>query len=100
MSKHEYRSNQEKNAQKAKRNRALVELAKAGGCVDCGLDEPDILEFDHVPERGEKLRDIGPMVASGAGVAVLLAELAKCDVVCPNCHRRRTNVRRQFGRTC
>lgn len=51
------------------------------------------MEFDHVPERGPKLFNVGGS-RSGVSHIKMLAELAKCDVVCPNCHRRRTNERR------
>lgn len=90
-------NSKEKNAARAARNRAIVEAARAGGCVDCGLMEIAIIEFDHVPERGPKAWSIGVMVASGRGAKLLREELAKCDPVCPNCHRRRTLARLQFG---
>jgi hypothetical protein len=44
------------------------------------------MDFDHV--RGEKLFGIGPGVASH-GLKALATEIAKCDLVCANCHRRR-----------
>lgn len=59
-------------------------------CVDCGEPDPAVLEFDHVAEkRGE----IGRMVAEGASVAWLREEVSRCEVVCANCHRRRTQLR-------
>ena len=57
--------------------------AMRGGCVDCGETDRVVLHFDHV--RGEK-------VCSPSNCAPgpkLDAELAKCDVRCANCHRRR-----------
>ena len=50
------------------------------------------MEFDHVPERGKKLRHINRMW--GASAIQLRTEIAKCDVVCANCHRIRTHNRR------
>ncbi len=60
-------------------------------CVDCGEDELLVLEFDH--HRGEKTRDISRLVAEAAGLPRLRRELERCEVVCANCHRRRTATR-------
>jgi hypothetical protein len=50
------------------------------------------MDFDHV--RGEKLFEIGQAPSKGASLATLLAEIAKCEVVCSNCHRQRTHDRK------
>jgi hypothetical protein len=58
------------------------------GCADCGYNKhPAALDFDHLPGV-VKVRD----VKSGLqfGWEGLLAEVAKCEVVCANCHRIRT----------
>lgn len=57
-------------------------------CVDCGEDDPVVLEFDHI--RGTKRDGIARLKAQPASAATLLAEIAKCEVRCVNCHRRRT----------
>jgi len=49
-----------------------------------------VLEFDH---RRDKLFSIG-MELSRRRWQSILAEIEKCDVVCANCHRRRTALRR------
>lgn len=64
-------------------------------CVDCGLNDPLVLDFDH-REASEKLATVSAF-ARGQDMSGLLAEIAKCDVRCANCHRRRTA--RQFGWT-
>lgn len=82
------------------RARAIIALARQQPCADCGLVEPEIMHFDHVPERGPVLFRISFSKANGS-VGKLLAEIAKCDVVCPNCHERRTIRRGQrayYGR--
>lgn len=63
-------------------------------CSDCGLTDVVVLEFDHV--RGQKRREVSVLVNRAASVAVLAEEMAKCDVVCVNCHRLRT-LRRAGG---
>jgi hypothetical protein len=64
------------------------------GCVDCGYnDHPAALEFDHLPGE-DKLFNIGEKL----GVykpETIWAEIAKCEVVCANCHAIRTTTRRQ-----
>lgn len=62
------------------------------GCADCGYNaHPAALDFDH--RKGEvKLFTIGA-VGSSQSREALLAEIAKCDVVCANCHRIRTDGR-------
>lgn len=65
------------------------------GCADCGYNEnPAALDFDHLPGT-VKTRDI----KSGKqfGWKALFAEVAKCEVVCANCHRIRTVERRKGG---
>jgi hypothetical protein len=62
-------------------------------CVDCGERDIRVLEFDHV--RGTKLANISEMIGACIAWQRIEAELAKCEVRCANCHRRRTN--RQFA---
>lgn len=66
------------------------------GCVDCGYnDHHAALDFDHRPGT-IKVRDIKS--GQQLGWVALLAEIAKCDVVCANCHRIRT-YQRQWAST-
>ena len=58
-------------------------------CVDCGeFYLPKVMDFDHV--RGRKINDISTMINLGYSLDKLLKEIAKCDLVCANCHRGRT----------
>lgn len=61
-------------------------------CVDCGESDPIVLEFDHV--RGEKKFRIGAARRKCGSIGALLAEMAKCDMRCANCHRRKTMIER------
>lgn len=63
------------------------------GCVDCGYNaSPVALDFDHLPGSGKR-RDVSLMAT--CSWAAILAEIEKCEVVCSNCHRIRTQERRQ-----
>lgn len=60
-------------------------------CVDCGEDDVIVLEFDHV--RGSKVESLGQMIRRRRSPEVLASEIAKCEVRCANCHRRKTAQR-------
>lgn len=78
----------------AERKQAEVHAYKLEkGCADCGYNlHPSALEFDHLPGT-VKLFNIGEKVGSYSR-AKLWAEIAKCEVVCANCHAIRTTERR------
>ena len=63
-------------------------------CADCKEDDYLVLEFDH-RDPDEKEANIADLVGGCASLERLQKEIDKCDVVCANCHRRRTA--RQFG---
>jgi hypothetical protein len=60
-------------------------------CVDSGERDPVVMEFDHV--RGTKVANVSALVFGLKRWSTILEEIAKCDVVCANCHRRRTAQR-------
>ena len=61
-------------------------------CIDCNGDfPPECMDFDHV--RGVKLNNVGTMVTHGHSRERVMEEIAKCDLVCANCHRIRTKSR-------
>lgn len=67
-----------------------IDALKKSPCLDCGkVYPPQAMDFDHV--RGEKVLSIAQMRAAAWGRVLL--ELAKCDLVCANCHRIRTRAR-------
>ena len=78
-----------------KRQRVANE-AKNKPCADCGIEYPYwVMDFDHRPGTA-KVVNVARMVASGS-MERLLQEIAKCDVVCANCHRTRTHQRGYHG---
>jgi hypothetical protein len=75
---------------RAARGRALLQRLKDVPCADCNTRHPFwVMQFDHC--RGTKSFHLNkkPHVA----MTTLLAEVAKCDVVCANCHADRTYKR-------
>ena len=90
-----YQANKERYiAQAAARKKRLILnrmafLLKYFGshpCVDCSEQDPLVLEFDHL--RDKKF-DISQALHSRSWTSII-DEIAKCEVVCANCHRRRT----------
>jgi hypothetical protein len=70
--------------------RTLIRILKDRPCADCGQRfPPAAMDFDHV--RGEKLHGVAHIVNTAHSIDTLLAEIAKCDVVCATCHRIRTH---------
>lgn len=61
-------------------------------CVDCNNNDILVLEFDHV--RGKKYKMISQMIKS-TSLDKIKIEIEKCDVVCSNCHSRRTEIRQK-----
>src|SRR3989304_2271224 len=84
---------QQKELYKCNRHQ-ILELKGQEGCLDCGESDVRVLEFDHVPERGPKRYNIPASLRFEKMGVRLKEELAKCDVICANCHRRRTWQRR------
>jgi hypothetical protein len=72
----------------------LLEFFDSHSCVDCGENDPIVLEFDHLDDKrfgiSKGLRD--------HSWQAVVEEMAKCDVVCANCHRRRTARRGRYAR--
>ena len=60
--------------------------ARKDGCIRCGEKYPACLDFHHRNGKADKLGHIG--LIRRFGLDRLRAELAKCDVLCANCHRK------------
>jgi hypothetical protein len=96
-----YRENREKHirviVERVARARLLaLEIAgahlSANPCVDCGEGDIRVLDFDHRPGSG-KTQNVMYLVHNGYSIERVLAEIARCDVRCRNCHARVTYER-------
>jgi len=78
---------------------ALVQGFKLSNptCADCALTHPPHrLDFDHLP--GQSKFDVVSRLRSRRWSDVrILQEIAKCELVCANCHRDRTHARTHDG---
>lgn len=74
------------------RNRIfLSEYLSDKYCIDCGISNILVLEFDHV--RGEKSANIADKVACWS-ITRIKEEIDKCEIRCANCHRIATYERK------
>jgi hypothetical protein len=90
------RTRQRRLAQKRRYHEELLEWHRAlkrAACSDCGgRFHHAAMEWDHrVPET--KSDDVSSMVGKTHSKRQILAEIAKCDLVCANCHAVRTYER-------
>jgi hypothetical protein len=69
--------------------RRTLEILEGSCCQVCGESDPVVLEFDH-RDRTTKHFAIANAPRRGVSIPVFLAEIEKCDILCANCHRRKT----------
>jgi hypothetical protein len=74
--------------------REFVNGLKVGrACADCHKEYPPyVMDFDHRPDT-EKVCEVALLAHRGVSRERILEEVAKCDLVCANCHRERTHKR-------
>jgi 5-methylcytosine-specific restriction endonuclease McrA len=77
-----------KEVLRRKRTAYLLDYFATHPCQDCGESDPVVLEFDHL-DGETKLFNISHALPY-RGWQSILDEIEKCEVVCANCHRRRT----------
>ncbi len=71
----------------------IVNELKNKPCMDCGkIYPPYMMDFDH-REGTNKISEIGNLIRDRMVLAEILVEIEKCDIVCANCHRFRTQER-------
>ena len=90
--KHYYANKQQyrdRNARQREEMKEWVAEVKDVPCMDCGVKYPSyVMDFDH-RDPSEKVEEVGKAISRGSW-RKLKEEVAKCDVVCANCHRERT----------
>jgi hypothetical protein len=70
--------------------KGFVNSQKSVPCADCNITYPYyVMDFDH-RNPDDKLFNISEMIYSSS-FSKIKEEIVKCDVVCSNCHRIRSN---------
>jgi len=72
----------------------ILDLLSNSACVICTESDPRVLEFDHINPK-EKRFSISQSVRLGFSWEETLVEIAKCQILCANCHKKRTS--KQFN---
>lgn len=76
------------------KTKAYIDSVKAAPCTDCRQSFPPVcMDFDHT--GSSKIKSIARMYSSGYNLRLIQEEIAKCELVCANCHRIRTANRRE-----
>lgn len=75
--------------EKEKKSKYIYNYLKNHPCVDCGERDILVLEFDH-KDRQDKNHTISIILRENIRFKKLTNEVAKCEVRCANCHRRKT----------
>jgi len=81
--------------QTAKQRRIALHRAKLweyfsiNPCISCGESNPKVLELDHLNPK-QKTRGVAKMISRNFAWEKIVDEIAKCQVLCLNCHRKRT----------
>lgn len=79
------------------RNSEAINAAKDVPCLRCGGRFPPVAMDLHHRDPASKSHNASCAVGHCWGEKRLLAEIAKCDVLCACCHRIVTNEQRQQG---
>jgi hypothetical protein len=84
-----WRNKQKKAAYHRARRLAVVDWLKTlrVKCMICGECDPIVLDFHHREPQQKDFQLIGSFCYSRSRESIL-KEIAKCDVLCSNCHRR------------
>ena len=71
-----------------RRKKAIVDEVRAkSSCKECGESHPACLDFHH-RDPSQKEHVVALMGSRGLSPDKIFEELAKCDVLCANCHRK------------
>lgn len=100
-----YYSNRDYYLRKArKRNAAIINFLReyiwkylsTHHCIDCGENDPVVLEFDH---KRDKILALSEIIKNSPSLKRVDDEILKCEVRCANCHRRKTSRERGYYRS-
>ena len=64
----------------------LMKYFSLHSCIDCGESNPVVLEFYHLSDKTSKISTL----IRKRQLEIIKKEIKKCQVLCANCHRKRT----------
>ena len=76
-----------RKAKAVDRNREFIEQYKKNyKCKFCSEARPQALDFHHKDPEMKRAK-VSLLVKDGYSIKTIEAEIAKCEVICANCHR-------------
>jgi hypothetical protein len=88
-----------------RKQKYIWDFKAARGCVDCGERDPWVLDLDHVDPATKDMKPFRSQLPyrknrrwTSLSWPRLMEELEKCQVLCANCHRRKTAREQGWGR--
>ena len=88
--------NRSRNKIRLQNARKVFEYLSCNPCITCGESDPIVLEFDH-RNKDEKIENISNLILNSSWNQIE-SEIKKCDVLCANCHRRKTAAQFAYRR--
>lgn len=94
-SRRHYKANKQKYFERNKLYRESIRqlvrgIKEKNPCIDCGVRYPYyVMDFDHLEDKKQLISSL----TSTGRIGALKREIEKCEVVCANCHRKRTYTR-------
>lgn len=76
--------------------RKVFEYLSQHQCLICGESDPVVLEFHH-RSGADKIESISNLIFNASWKRIE-NEIQKCDVLCANCHRRKTAAQFNYKR--
>ncbi|MCP1852737.1 MULTISPECIES: hypothetical protein [unclassified Bradyrhizobium] len=73
--------------QKSRIKEWLEEFKRGLKCSECPEDHPATLDFHHLEPDGKDI-GVSQAITDGWSIARIKSEMAKCKVLCSNCHRK------------
>lgn len=72
----------------------FIAYMRGKSCAHCGENDMRVLEFDHI-DPSTKRMGIARAMTHGKSWAFIRAEMDLCQILCANCHKKRTAA--QYG---
>jgi hypothetical protein len=73
---------------RAEKRVKLNEIKSKSGCLDCGESNHRCLQFHH-RDPSKKTKTISRLYSGTWGWDRITEEIAKCDILCANCHLKK-----------
>lgn len=84
---------------KEQRNQKIADyidnILLSSKCKYCGESDIRCLEFHHRNPKKKKFK-ISEATGRGLSLKTIVKEIKKCDILCANCHKKRTPIKRKY----